>query len=166
MHNWLLAVGVILAIFGCVEMLLSYRSAQMRALATRLGWTYTPGRNHVWRLIFKQQVFPVDFRLRGYPFTARWGMMNILRGKCDGTQMLVLDELLHLGPRYDRYVTFIAAKTDTDPFVARTGKEKVAHSNGWCAVYKMRYSLLPWSMSVQRIEEHLATLCGNPQAQS
>lgn len=56
------------------------------------------------------------------------------------------------------YSTFIAVCTDKNPFETVSTKEKIAHSNGWTALYSFRFWQLPWTLSVQCIEEHLNDL--------
>ena len=153
-------ISTIAVIAGTVEMLLVYRAAQMRALAKQLGWSYVACNNHVWKLIFKHKTYPSDFWLRNSPMTAMWGTMNVIEGTRGGIRIIVLDSLLHFGARSDRYVTFIGAKTETDPFLFRSGKEKIARSDGWFALYRIRLSVLTWSLSVKRIEEHLRAISG------
>jgi hypothetical protein len=154
---WVLPV-TIGALAGIVELLLAYRSLRMRVLARRLGWTYTPGNNHVWKLLFRHKMYPMGLRLSPFSPTTLWGTMNIIEGNCRGIRMIVLDSLFHFGIKNDRYITFIGAKTEADPFLLRRGKEKVAHSNGWFVLSRTRFSILTWSLSVKRIEDHLRAL--------
>ncbi len=140
-------------------MLLAYRAAQMQSLAKRLGWSYTAGNNHVWKLISKHKAYPPDFWFGGMRMDAMWGTMNIIEGQCKGIRLVILDSLFHFGPKSDRYVTLIGAKTEIDPFPLRYGKERVAHSHGWFVLSRTRFSLLTWSLSVSRIEEHLSGVC-------
>ena len=150
---------MILGLSGTIEILLVYRAWQMRALAKRLNWTYTAGNNHIWKLIFKHKVYPHDFWFCGFRMDAMWGTMNIIEGHCKGIRLVALDSLFHFGPKSERYVTFIGAKAETDPFLLRYGREKVAHSKGWFVLFRTRFSLLTWSLSTNRIEAHLCAIC-------
>jgi len=62
---------------------------------------------------------------------------------------------------WGNYRTFIAVQKEGDRFV-REGKLStgwILQSNGWTAVYEYGSgNFLPWTMSVQRIEDYLKNL--------
>ncbi len=86
---------------------------------------------------------------------------NVIEGETNGVSILILDSILGLGGKQGRYATFIAARTDQNPFSNLSAQERIAHSNGWTALYRMRFWQIPWTLSIQRIEEHLARLGAN-----
>jgi len=114
----------------------------------------------LWYLPKGHRPEPTTFRLRGYPVNELSRTWNLIEGKHCGIQILILDSTLGRGPRGWVYTTFIAARTETNPFTLKSGKEKMAHSNGWTALYRLRYWQVPWTLSIQRIEEHLNSFVG------
>jgi len=63
--------------------------------------------------------------------------------------------MLNMGFKSGFYCTFVAARTDGNPFGLISPKERIAHSNGWTALYRFRFWQIPWTLSIQRIEEHV-----------
>ena len=98
---------------------------------------------------------PESFRLRGYPVDTLRKTWNLVEGKKNGLHVLILDSILGMGGTRGRYSTFIAVQTNHDPFKLRGPDEKIAHSNGWIAVYRLKFWQIPWTLSIERIEAHL-----------
>lgn len=82
----------------------------------------------------------------------------MIEGDKNGVRVLILDSTLSMGGKRGRYSTFIALRTDKNPFEDKDAHEKIAHSNGWTALYRLRFWQIPWTLSIQRIEEHLNNL--------
>jgi hypothetical protein len=80
---------------------------------------------------------------------------NVIEGEKNGVNVLILDSVLDLGVKCGRYCTFIATRTGWNPFGNKSPQEKIAHSDGWTALYPLRFWQIPWTLSIQRIEEHL-----------
>jgi hypothetical protein len=146
------------AIFAGVRLLYWFRASAMRALALRWGFRYTKGDPRFWFLPKNHCPIPTSFRLRGYPVNAINRTWNVVEGEMSGISILILDSTLGFGAKRGRYSTFIAARTDQDPFGVKSAQEKIAHSNGWTALYRLRFWQVPWTLSIQRIEEHLNSL--------
>jgi hypothetical protein len=81
-------------------------------------------------------------------------------GEHGGVKVLIVDATLSMGGKRGRYSTFVATRTDENLFRLRTEPEKIAQSNGWTALYRLRFWQTPWTLSIRRIEEHLASLSG------
>ncbi len=130
----------------------------MPALALRWGFQFTEGNPGIWFLPKEHHSIPISFRLRGYPVNTITRTWNVIEGERNGISILILDSTLRSGGKYGCYSTFIAARTDQNPFGNRSPQEKIAHSNGWTALYRLRFWQIPWTLSIQRIEEHLASM--------
>lgn len=144
-----------------IKLLYRSRASAMRALAQRWGFQYTEGDPKLWYLPKGYKPSPTSFRLRGYPLNTISRMWNVIEGEKNGIGILIVDTTMSFGIRIGRggrYSTFIATKTNANLFVKKSPKEKIAHSNGWTALYRLRFWQIPWTLSIQRIEEHLASL--------
>jgi hypothetical protein len=82
----------------------------------------------------------------------------VIEGERNGIRVLILDSLLRGEVGRGRYSTVIAAQTETNPFANRDPKERIARSNGWTALYRLRFWQVPWTLSIQRIEELLNSM--------
>lgn len=120
-----------------------------------MGFQYTEGNQRFWSK--DPHSLPTSFRLRGVPISRAW---NVIEGEKNGIRVLILDGVLNLGVKSGHYRTFIAARTDENPFENKSPQEKITHSNGWTTLYRTRFPdlLIPWTLSIQRIEEHLNNL--------
>jgi hypothetical protein len=62
----------------------------------------------------------------------------------------------------DIYRTFIACKTEQNPFELDKLRDNVVQSHGWTIVYQVPFPLrvpwVTWSMSIKRLEGHLNML--------
>jgi hypothetical protein len=153
------ALLVLTAIFGGIKLLYWFRATAMRALALRMGFQYTKGDPPLWFVPKDYRPIPTSFRLRGSPVNMISRTWNVIEGEKNGISILILDSILDLGVKKGSYCTFIATRTDQNPFGGKDPQEKIAHSNGWTALYRLRlWQIIPWTMSVQRVEEHLNSL--------
>ena len=151
---------LITLIFAAIKLLYVARASAMRSLAFRLGLRYTRGDPRIWYIPKGYKPSPASFRLRGYPVDTLNRMWNVIEGEHGGVNVLIVDATLSMGGKRGRYSTFIATKTDENLFGLRTDPEKIAQSNGWTAIYRLRFWQIPWTLSIRRIEEHLASLGG------
>lgn len=159
LYSWVPALLVVTAIIGGIKLLYRFRASAMRALAKRLGFQYTEGDSSLWFAPKGYRPIPIAFRLRGYPLNTLRRTWNVLEGERNGVRVVILDSILGLGGKGGgRYCTFIAARTDDNPFGYKSDQEKIAHSNGWTALYRLRFWQIPWTLSIQQIEEHLDNL--------
>jgi hypothetical protein len=146
-------VLLIVTVFVGIDILYRYRAAAMRSLAVKYGFDFIPGPS--WYDLRKQLPVPKSFRLRGYPLNTLRRTWNVVEGERNGLHVLIVDSILGMGGARGRYSTFIAVQVDQDPFGGRDSEEKTAHSNGWFAIYRLRFWQVPWTLSVERIETHL-----------
>ena len=159
LYRWFPALLVVTVIIGGIKVLYRFRASAMRALAQRLGFQYTEGNSSLWFVPKGYRPIPTSFRLRGYPLNTLRRTWNVLEGERNGVKLLILDSILGLGGKGGgRYCTFIAARTEDNPFGDKSDQEKIAHSNGWTALYCLRFWQIPWTLSIQQIEEHLDNL--------
>ena len=152
------ALILLTTIFVGIRLLYGIRASAMRALALKWGFQYSKGQPIVFYLPKHHSPKPASFRLHGYPVDTLNRTWNLIEGEKDGLKVLILDSTLSMGGRSGRYSTFIAVRTDMNPFENEAPEEKVVHSNGWFALYRLRFWQLPWTLNIQRIEEHLETL--------
>lgn len=143
-----------------IELLYRFRASAMRALAYRWGFQYQKGEPNKWYLPKNHRPKPTSFRLSGYPVDTLSRTWNLIEGEKNGLKILILDSTLSMGGQRGRYTTFIAVRTDMNPFADDAPDEKIVHSNGWAALYRLRFWQIPWTLSIQRIEEHLESLNG------
>jgi hypothetical protein len=53
------------------------------------------------------------------------------------------------------YCTFVAVQSAQNVFVTDVAPERVAHYGDWTALWRFRFIQIPWTIKVERIEEHL-----------
>jgi hypothetical protein len=151
--RFLPAVLLLAIVFIGIDILYRRRAAAMRSLALKYGFDFTAG--PPWYDLRKQPPAPESFRLRGYPIDTLRKTWNLVEGNKNGSHVLILDSILGMGGTRGRYSTFIAVQTNHDPFKVRGLNERIAHSNGWIAVYRLKFWQIPWTLSIERIEAHL-----------
>jgi len=157
--RFVLALFVPTALFAGVGLLYWFRASAMRALALRRGFQYTKGDPPLWFVPKDYRPIPTSFRLRGSPVNMISRTWNVIEGEKNGISILILDSILDLGVKKGSYCTFIATRTDQNPFGSKGPQEKIAHSNGWTALYRVGlWQIIPWTLGVQRVEEHLNSL--------
>ncbi len=132
-----------------------FRHAHFRP---KWGFQYSKGEPRMLYLPKNHSPKPASFRLHGYPVDTLNRTWNLIEGEKNGLKILILDSTLSMGGRNGRYSTFIAVRTDTNPFSNEAPEEKIVNSNGWIALYRLRFWQIPWTLSIRRIEEHLETL--------
>lgn len=152
------ALLMLTAIYVGIEVLYRYRASAMCAFAAKWGFRYSKGEPKKYYLPKHHHPTPASFRLKGYPVDTLNRTWNVIEGEKNGFKILVLDSTLSMGGRRGRYATFIAIRADTNPFGDTSPEEKIAHSNGWTALYRLRFWQIPWTLSIRRIEEHLDAL--------
>lgn len=152
------AIAALAAIFIGIELLCRWRASAMRSLASKWGLEYTKGDQRWWILPKKNRSSPVSFRLRAFPVNTIRNTWNVIEGERGGIRVLILDSILSMGGYRGRYSTFIAVRAETNPFEGKSPQERIAHSNGWTALYRLRFWQVPWTLSIRRIEELLGNL--------
>ena len=169
----LLAFGVVTLtvglIVGLVRISLLFRAHAMRAFAARWGlqyvgpsaftWRYAWGRDWLTLRKVKPPV-PIPFSLAWWPGTEIRQVWNVIEGQQSGMSVVIFDAFME-GYK-DVYRTFLACKTEQNPFEIDKFRENVVHSHGWTILYGVPFPLVvpwaTWSISIRRLERHLNTL--------
>jgi hypothetical protein len=93
--------------------------------------------------------------VRGTPWNSITRAWNFIEGEKNGVKVLIFDSTLGSGRGKGIYSTFIAVNTDKNPFEYVGPELKIAHSNGWTALYRLRFWQVPWTLSIRCIEEYV-----------
>jgi hypothetical protein len=56
------------------------------------------------------------------------------------------------------YCTFFACHTELNPFGIHVTPDGMIQSHGWTALFRVRFLQIPWTMGVQRLDDHLDKL--------
>ena len=152
------ALLLVTVVFVGIKLLYWFRASAMRALALKWGFQYSKGEPRMLYLPKNHSPKPHSFRLHGYPVDTMNRTWNLIEGEKNGLKILILDSTLSMGGRNGRYSTFIAVRTETNPFDNEAPEENIVHSNGWVALYRLRFWQIPWTLSIQRIDEQLEIL--------
>jgi hypothetical protein len=156
LNGFVIASLVLTMGFIGVKLLYLSRTAAMRALALRLGFQFREGEPHLLHLPKNHHPLPPSFQVRGSPWNTVTRAWNFIEGEKNGTKVIIFGSTL--GSRYRGngiYSTFIAVRADNNPFSYAGHELKIAHSNGWIALYRFRFWQIPWTLSIERIEECL-----------
>jgi hypothetical protein len=167
--KFLPALAVIALIVGLVRTSLLFRARAMRAFAARWGlqyigpsafrWRYAWGRGWLTLRKIKPPV-PIPFSLAWSPANEIRQVWNVIEGQQSGMSIVIFDSIIE-GYR-DIYRTFVACKTEQNPFEIDKLRDNVVQSHGWTIVYQVPFPLLvpwaTWSMSIKRLEGHLNML--------
>jgi hypothetical protein len=129
-----LAVGSVVAYFT-----LGRRKRNMRSLANRLGFQ------------FIGDDLPAAFQMGCYPMSEIKKAWNVIEGTRNGSQIVIFDSVI--GSGNGRYCTAIACHTTENPFTLNYGSEEVVQSNGWTALYQLRFIQIPGTITVARLED-------------
>jgi hypothetical protein len=151
-----LALFVLSLLFLGVKLLYLSRAMAMRALASRLGLQFSEGKPHLLYLPKAHRPLPASFQVSGSPWNTVSRAWNIIEGQKNGIRVLVFDSTIGSGKGV--YSTFIAVQTDKNPFEYKSPEEKIAHSHGWTALYRRRFWQIPWTLSIESIENYLDNL--------
>ena len=150
---------MVVLLFGVVKLLYLFRAMAMRAFAFKLGLQYKEGKPHLLYLPKGHRPLPTWLQVKGAPWNTVTRAWNFIEGEKNGIKVLIFDSTLGSRNRGKGiYSTFIAVRTDKNAFENKDSYEKIAHSNGWTALYRFRFWQIPWTLSIQRIEEHLDNL--------
>ena len=144
MGTFLVVFGLFAVCFGLQNLLPRLRTRAMRSLALRRGFHYIGG------------PLPTSFRMTCDPAAGLRFASDVIEGQTNGVRILIFDCAIGVGR--GQACTFIATQTNQNPFGRVSWGEKIVQSCGWSALYRLRPLFpgsAPWSMSIQRIEEHL-----------
>ena len=111
----------------------------MRSLAKRLGFQ------------FIGDDLPVTFQMDCYPMSEINKAWNVIEGTQKGLQIVIFDSII--GSGNGRYCTAVACHTTENPFTLYYGSEEVVQSNGWTALYQLRFVQIPGTITISRLED-------------
>lgn len=111
----------------------------MRSLANKLGFQ------------FIGDGLPAIFQMDCYPMSEIKEAWNVIEGTHKGLQIVIFDSVIGYGR--GRYCTAIACQTTENPFTLYYGSEEVVQSNGWTALYQLRFIQIPGTITVSRLED-------------
>jgi hypothetical protein len=143
------------AVFGVVGIPFVFRARAMRTLAARRGFHYIgPAAPSFWGFRSFREVtppLPVSFPRTGYQLGEIRQAWNVIEGQQNGVSVVICDGVM--GDR--TYCTVIGCQTEQNPFKADTSSDRVIRSHGWTVLCRVRYLQIPWTMSIQRLDDHL-----------
>jgi hypothetical protein len=128
------AVGSVVAYFA-----LGRRERNMRSLASKLGFQ------------FIGDGLPSTFQMDCYPISEINKAWNVIEGTRKGLQIVIFDSVI--GSGNGRYCTAIACQTKENPFTLNYDSEEVVQSNGWTALYQLRFIQVPGTITIPRLED-------------
>jgi hypothetical protein len=158
LNGYVIGLLVLTLCFVGIKLLYLSRSVAMRALALRLGFQFREGEPHLLYLPKGHRPLPTSFQVRGNPWNNITRAWNFIEGEKGGIRVLIFDSTIGSGKGKGIYITFIAVRTDENPFGNKGSDEKIAHSNGWTALYRFRFWQIPWTLSIQSIEAYVDNL--------
>jgi hypothetical protein len=79
-----------------------------------------------------------------------------MEGQQGTLSVLIFDSII--GEGRGVYCTFLACQTEQNPFGLDIAPDRVIQSNGWTAVFRVRFLQVPWTMDVQRLDDYLNKL--------
>ncbi len=98
------------------------------------------------------------FRFRFPEIASRSGKIrqawNVIEGQQNGVSVLICDSVV--GER--TYCTIIGCQTEQNPFKTDTSPDRVIQSGGWTVLCRVRYLQIPWTMGIQRLDDHVSRL--------
>jgi hypothetical protein len=144
-----LPLAFVLAALGLALSSVYFRARAMRALAVRWDLRFLGSK-------FPGGKFPMDRRRFRFPANHFKKVSNVLSGSCNGKEVLVFDAVVGTGKGV--YATFFLVRSEDDPFGGKPEPWTLVHSNGWCALWCIRFWQIPWTMSARMIEEQLRKL--------
>jgi hypothetical protein len=156
--KFLPVLAPVAVIFSAVWITFAFRARAMRALAVRWGFHYIgPPAPSFWSFRSFRKVtppLPDSFPRDGYPVGEIRQAWNVIEGQQNGVSVLICDSVI--GER--TYCTTIGCQTEQNPFKADTSPDRVIRSRGWTVVCRARYFQIPWTISMQRLNEYVNKL--------
>ena len=134
----------------------------MRAFAERWHLQYVGPSAFSWRLMFSKvrPAIPILLPLAWWEASKIRQVWNVIEGQQNGVSVLIFDA--YIGGSKGCYRTFLASKTEQNPFRIDALRDYMVQSIGWTILYRVPFPLevpwATWSMGIQRLEEHLNTL--------
>ena len=155
--KFLPALAVVMLVLGLIKILYVFRAQAMRTLAGRWGLHYVGPSFSGWQTSSSRKLtLPLSFPnelVQGRPIRQVW---NVIEGQQRGLSVLIFDSII--GEGRGMYCTFFACRTEQNPFGINIAPDRVIQSQGWTALYRDRFLQIPWTMGVQRLDDHLNEL--------
>jgi hypothetical protein len=145
---------MLLLTLGAVRTLHAFRGRAMRGLAAKLGFQYIgppAPPTWWWNPPFKMGSPPVGTSHFHPPEFAIRQVWNVIEGERNGAAVIIFDGIM--GAKGGEPCTFIACKSEQDPFAADTLRETVVQSRGWAVLCGVWFLWFSWTMSTRRIED-------------
>ena len=156
--KFLVEVATVTVIFGAVRIVFMLRARAMRALAARWGFRYIgpPAPSFRGFRSFPKVTppLPVSFPRNCYPVGGIRQAWNVIEGQQSGMSVLICDSVI--GER--TYCTIIGCETKQHPFKTDTSADRAVQSDGWAVLCRVRYFQIPWTMSIQHLDNHVNNL--------
>jgi hypothetical protein len=160
--KFLIVPGVLALLVVAVKVSLMFRARAMRTLAARLSFQYIGPTAFRWGFPSLPKVtppFPASFSLDRYPANGIRQVWNVIEGQQSGVSVLIFDGFLGIGKGRGTYCTFIACETERNLFGEDTWSGRVVQPGKWKVYYRVpTFQILPWTMGIKRINEHLDKL--------
>jgi hypothetical protein len=158
LHGPLIVVYMISSILAVARTAYFFRARAMRAFAAEWGLEYIgPSVPPSWYFNTpNKKALPVGSHHFHPPRGGISQVWNVIEGQWNGKALLIFDAISAQKNAQPR--TFIAYKTDQDPFGPDTEREWVDQSHGWTVLCGSWFSWLSWTMSTRRISHHMQDL--------
>jgi hypothetical protein len=153
------ALALLTLIFGVIRIPYMFRARAMRTLAARWGFQYIGPPFSGWRTSSSspdQAALPLSFPhwlVHDRRIRQVW---NVIEGQQSGLSVLIFDSIM--GEERGMYCTFLACQTEQNRFGIDIAPDRVIQSHGWTALFRVRFLQIPWTMGVQRLDDHLNKL--------
>jgi hypothetical protein len=152
--------AVLALLVAGVKVSLIFRARSMRTLAARLNFQYVGPAAFKWGFPSVPKVtprFPASFSLDRYPANEIRQVWNVVEGQQSGVSVLIFDGFL--GKGRGTCCTFIACETERNLFGGDTWSGRVVQQGKWRVYYRVpTLQILPWTMGIKHINEHLDKL--------
>ena len=151
----LVVLATVTVIFGAVRIMFVFRARSMRGLAARWGFNYIgPPAPSFWGFRSFRKItprLPVSFPRDCYPVGEIRQAWNVIEGQQNGASVLICDSVV--GER--TYCTIIGCQTKQNPFKTDTSPDRAIQSGGWVVLCRVRHFQIPWTVSIQRLDDHV-----------
>jgi hypothetical protein len=158
-RNWWVIPAGVVAVLAVMRIVHLFRGRAMRALAARWGLQYigpSAPPSWWWNPSFKTGTPPVGtshFHPPGFQISQVW---NVIEGQRNGIAVLIFDGIW--GSKGGQPCTFIACKTEQNPFGIVTSADRVIQSHGWTVIYGVWFLWFSWTMRIKWLDDHLGEL--------
>jgi uncharacterized protein YceK len=158
--KFLLVLAVLALCFGVTSIFFMFRARAMRAFAARRGFQYIGPARAKWGFpSFPKIKLPLSVSVppSWLPGRRNQKIWNVIEGLQNGVWVLIFDSVFGKGK--GTYCTFVAFQSNQYPFGSDTRSDRVIHSGGWTALYRIpTLQVISWTMGIQRLDDHVNKL--------